>query len=227
MDKVEKLPTVLVVNEKTLHHLDIPFVAFKGERTYLKSFVYSPSVEHFLFHSEELLRNITQEYTLRKGDLAVYMANNIVCDNRYVKTWDVAINDLMVNEPNVQNLQEFLKNRENLPRGDANGAAILGLTLDLPGSRFANRLLYDHVFLKLQEEQKNAGPSEFQWAYLPFANGDQPMCELTQTGDGRHYLDPKISHSQKGYKASFFVTKARLLHHAIAGVTGRYLAAQD
>ena len=202
------LPRILLIQDMTLHKLYLPYFResdIQCNTCNSRMLWENPkSVQDFV----KLIDTFMQTHLSLNANtltLIVYMGNKYVCDHLFRGGYFTAVRSLLEN-PNVTHLEES-KHRRKVDWG-----ATLGLTLDYYGSQFANQISHRH-FLKLQQNALIGGG--IKWAYLPFPEGNLAMCSLSNVGDGRHYTRPM--NDDASY--SFYVAKARMLHHVIANST--------
>jgi hypothetical protein len=163
---------VVIVNERTLHYLYLPFAReidrpaiTPGVNTMLLLNI--SSVQHYLDILTSCLLKTVRAHP--QGTIFVYMPNNEVCPDqfsgKYENSWRFLIDRLDLGE-----IQEIATRRHS------DITAGLGFTLDYYGSAFASTIARAHV--------KHHFPG---FLHLPTASHYPAACVLTNADDGRHF----------------------------------------
>lgn len=190
---------VVVVNDKTLHKLYLPFyretdIPSKDSR-YDKMLDIAPtSMSSFLHSLDDFLNEKVAEYSGEGNVIFVYMANNEVCHNSYIGNYRKSEKFLREDpDPNV-----LLQIQE---RRGVDAVTTWGMTLDYYGSKFAQRVSKAHIAEHFP-----------QFLYFPLDAEYPANCLLTS--DGRHVDRPFLEDDKV---VSYYTAKARILMHLIEG----------
>jgi len=194
--KLDPQTKVVVVSEKTLHYLYLPFVResdvqMKGEEQNML-FSRITSVEHYQDVLNSSLTNAIRQYDQAGINVRsfVYMANNEVCPDAYTDGYHDSWRWLM-GSLNKTEIARIAQDRG----GDELSA--LGFTLDHYGSMFVSALAKSFVLKHFP-----------QIKYFQLAARYPANCVLSSPGDGRHFG-----------QGTYYLAKARMLVHVVGNAS--------